>query len=736
MNAVISGAAGKALFSDGRSLKCFDIDDPSKLADCRQSDIPYLFGEARDLRVIENVELDLIVRELKSESDLSIALDLTLIALDAELDEDIRKDAIQDLDDLLADTELKERLESILYGRPVPDDGDLQGALRFCDKSRLANSFGFFQDLNRRQPLISKVNDAWEVIPTKIFGGHDERMNFQRVAVKRGLFRSLILTLETSQSFATFLLSAGLDDAIKQLHNYRQVLQVWSTPFREAVQSRIITTEIEDKREEVGTEHRRKRGRRVDIDRPAVLSEVHRRKEIISGAISRRDLEIVRELTDDLVEYQLRSGESKHLAKSLCDLAMEAKELGMFSLQLEFTERSINVAPADGWSWAQHGHALLKANRLVEAFAAYEQADSFGAGAVAKNGRAEVLKAQGRLDEALEAFNAVIEQHPEDVFAKNGRAEVLKAQGRLDEALEAFNAVIEQHPEDVVAKSGRAEVLKAQGRLDEALEAFSAVIEQHPEDVGAKNGRAEVLKAQGRLDEALEAFNAVIERHPEDVFAETGRAEVLKAQGRLEDALIAYSEITAKHPNDAVARNGRSCILASLHRFEEALEGLPALNPVGLEEWIGFHIRGVVLMRRRRIDEAVKIFQQGVDEAPFASCVPYFQASLAVALIRQEKYRDANRILSKIDNPNLQPQVETFRIHACGEEGEFEEASAAFEELTRRPWSVSDELLDELHRRYILKSPPKRSNDWVFDQEVGALLLVANQQSTISSYAH
>src|SRR5438105_578030 len=143
MNAVISGTAGRALLIDGKSLKTFDVDDPSNLVVRHQSDLPFMFGEGRDLRVIENADLDSIAKELKSEADFTLALDLTLISLDAELEEDIRKDAIQDLDELLGDAQIRDRLEGIIYARPLPDDADLDGALRFCDKSHLPNYFAF-----------------------------------------------------------------------------------------------------------------------------------------------------------------------------------------------------------------------------------------------------------------------------------------------------------------------------------------------------------------------------------------------------------------------------------------------------------------------------------------------------------------------------------------------------------------------------------------------------------------
>ncbi|HXM50420.1 MAG TPA: tetratricopeptide repeat protein [Pyrinomonadaceae bacterium] len=700
MNAVISGTAGRALLVDGKSLMSFDVDDPSKLVVRQQSDLPYLFGEGRDLRVIEHSDIESIARELEAESNLALALDLTLISLDEELEEDIRRDALQDLDELLSN-DLRDSLEGILYARPLPDERDLIGSLKFCEKSHLPNSFALLEGLERRQPLIEKVSAVWDVIPTKVFGGDEQRSYFQQIAVQRGLFRLLVIALEHQSGIPKFLLNAGLDSAVQQLRNYRQVLQAWSASFRKSDEAVTMMPDAESEFE-AKTSPRRRHGRRVGLNRPAVLREVNKRKGGISAAIRRHDMSLVKQLVDDLVDYQRENGEIEHAAKSLCDLAMEAKELGMFSLQLDLTERSISVAPDDGWSWAQQGDALLNMGLLDRALTAFHQAWAFGAGVVAKAGQGEVLKAMGHFEGALAAFEEAIAQDPNNVVAKNGRAEVLKVQGEFKGALAAFEEVIRQHPENVVAKSGRAEVLKAQGEFKGALAAFDEVIRQHPDDVVAK----------------------------------TGRAEVLKAQGEFKGALAAYDEVRNRFPDDAITRNGRIWTLVALGRYDEAIEGLPGGNPAGLEDWIAFHIRGMVLMRMRRIEEAIQIFQRGVSENPFPSSAAYFQVALAVALIRQGKYRDANSLLADIDAPNLKPQVDILRLHASGEEKQFEEATVAFQELTPKPWSISDELLDELHRRYILKAPPKKSNEWVFDQEETSLLLVAGQQTSVISYAY
>ena len=240
---------------------------------------------------------------------------------------------------------------------------------------------------------------------------------------------------------------------------------------------------------------RRRHGRRIGIDRPAMLREVNRRKAVIVEALHRRDLGLFNQLIEELIEYQ-RAGEPVHVAKSLCDLAMEAKNLRMFGLQVELTARSVTVAPDDGWSWAQHGDALLNMNRFDQAFQAYQQAKSFGAGVIARLAGPKCLRRRDVFPPLLLLFDEVIREHPENVFAKTGRAEVLKSQGEFEAALAAYEQIIREHPENVVAKAGRAEVLKAQGELEVALVAYEQIIREHPENVFAKAGRAEVLKCR------------------------------------------------------------------------------------------------------------------------------------------------------------------------------------------------------------------------------------------------
>ncbi len=729
MDAVISGRAGKALLLDGDSLKSFDVDDPSILVSRRQADLPYLFGETQDLRVIENTDIESVQQELKHDCDCNWALDLALISLDAELPDEIRKEAIEGLDELLADSRVVERLENILYARPLPEDADLTGALNLCGETRFSNALALLQRFQERQQLIREISEAWDIIPTHLFGGYDQQAEFQHVAVREGLFRALVIMLEsqrkasslrevsihlasarTNNRTSTFLLNAGLNDSIKKLRNYWQVLQHWASSFRQPSDAPEIEPEVEEGFDEE-VSPRRRHGRRVGIDRVIVLKKVNEKKAVIREAMQRRNFKYVHEMVDDLVSYHLNNSEHKHTAKSLCDLAIEAKELGIYPLQLELTERSVNLAPDDNWSWIQYGDALLNMQRLDDALKAYQQAGAFGAGVMAKRGQAEVLKAEGRFEEALSTFNEIIAEYPEAIFAHNSRADLLMMLGNFNESLAAYNDILLRQPEDVVARNGRAEVLRAMGQLDEALTVYNDIIDGYPENIVARNNRDEVLAAKGQLYQTLVTLNDIIDEYPEDAVAEKGRVKVLKDMGRLDNTLVAY--------------NGLSSTLAVSGRYNEALQFLPNKGPVILQDWSGYHLLGMILLRTGKESEAIQIFNEGAQNNPWPSSKQYFCNALAITSLKGGDFKEASQTLEEITSPVLQTAANILRIHAFGALGDRQRATAAYNRLATSPKFVSNELTQELYRRYISGEKPQHDEDWLFDQEIDLILLAA-----------
>lgn len=595
MDAIISGRAGVAFLVEGEVLSSFDVEDPTTLLPRRPADLRLIFGEAPDLQFLEGVDYAEAARHLERAFNCASALDLALILFDPQLTDDVRDDAADELERLLSDPPVVEYLENILYGRPLPAAADIAGALARCEGGRLPTLSATLQIIEGYQPAIRAVCAAWDNLPAKLFGGDEQKSEFQHVAVREGLFRRLALEAARGPHarVSDFILRSSLNHSITSLSHYREVLQQWIRPFRPHTAAPSVRHEVEEFLEESPFTHRERRGRRRRRNAEEELSKLQGQLDLIVTAMRRRDLAYARKITDEVIDYQLKTARPIHAAKTLCNLATEAKALDNYPFQLELTERAIQIAPDDGWSWAQYADALLKLQRPAEALKAYDQAISFGEGAVARSGRAETLRALGRLTEALDAYDSTIAQHPENVIAKTGR-------------------------------------------------------------IG---------------------------------------------------------------------------ILVALRRYDEALELLSVENPVTLHDWIGYHIRGMILLRTKKVDEAIRIFERGVRENPIPSSREYFRGALAVAYLRQRDYPKAESTLESVNAPLLQPQANVLRLHASGASGKYDRAAAAYEKLRDKPWFISDELVTELHRRYILKEEPRHDDDWVFEREADTRLFDPNQQA-------
>ena len=613
----------------------------------------------------------------------------------------------------------------------------------------------FLEDLGSYQPDIRLHREAWDDLPEELFGEPEMRQAFTYVAITAGAFRQFV---QAGPDDVDQVLYRCLDDRrFQRFPTFRQVLMFWARPFRKVKQQRPVNREDEEDYAEVEPCPEPARPGKVRRRDHGVFETVNKQKDAIKRLLLEGEVGRAFKYVDDLIQYQRNHSELQDVVRSLCDLAQYAKSVGAHHAQLALAERAVSAVPTDGWSQTQLGDAYLCLSRHEEALKAYGFAIQYGQDAVGRTGRAEVLKALGRLDEALQEYDSTVRDFPQNAVVRTGRAEVLKALGRLDgalqeydsavrdfphevvawcgraevlrelrrleEALQEYDRAVRDFPHDVVAWCGRAEVLKELGRLDEALQEYDSTIREFPQDAVARAGRAEVLKALGRLDEALQEYDSTIREFPHNAVARAGRAEVLKALGRLDQALQEYDSTIRDFPQDAVARTGKASLLVLLGRLDEAQAYLPKTTPRTQTDWVAIHIRGMIAMRQGHLDVAITTFQRGIRENPWVADRTYFRSALAVARLRRKEFRQAAEVIAEESAP-LCPACDVLRMHAFGALGEISEAQQASDRLTvvRLPTVIV--LREELSERYLSQgyARARHSDDWVFDQECRLVL--------------
>ena len=139
-------------------------------------------------------------------------------------------------------------------------------------------------------------------------------------------------------------------------------------------------------------------------------------------------------------------------------------------------------------------------------------------------------------------------------------------------------------------------------------------------------------------------------------------------------------------------------------------------EPACLQDWIALHVRGMIFLKERNLEEAVAIFQRGLT-CPFAKSRTYFRTALAIAKLRVKEYEVAARLASEDGFAWAMSAV--IRLHAYGELHEGEKAAAAYEETLKSHKPTAARLREELGARYVLRPPDHvwQSDDWVFEQE-------------------
>ena len=107
-----------------------------------------------------------------------------------------------------------------------------------------------------------------------------------------------------------------------------------------------------------------------------------------------------------------------------------------------------------------------------------------------------ILKEQGKLEEAIAAFNKAISLKPDYAEAHNNMAVTLQKQGKLEEAIEAYKKAIAIKPDYAEAHYNMGVNIQEQGKLDEAIACYKKALSLKPDHVEAHRNLSNLVKYQ------------------------------------------------------------------------------------------------------------------------------------------------------------------------------------------------------------------------------------------------
>ena len=232
-----------------------------------------------------------------------------------------------------------------------------------------------------------------------------------------------------------------------------------------------------------------------------------------------------------------------------------------------------------------------------------------------RNALGEVLRRQGKLDQAAAQYEQAIALDPSLIAAHANLGIVLAAQSRLDEAIACFQRALTIKPDSAKLYNHLGSALRQYGRLDEAALCHRQAIAINPSDPDARLHLGLTLWNQGQLDEAAGQFEQAITLRPAFFEALYNLGCVLRDRGKLTDARRVFQRLEELHPKSP----GVHMALAHCYLLEEdyqrgwqALEGRIELARdaawLGPPRWNGEPLAGrsVLLLAEQGLGDTIQ----------------------------------------------------------------------------------------------------------------------------------
>ncbi len=165
--------------------------------------------------------------------------------------------------------------------------------------------------------------------------------------------------------------------------------------------------------------------------------------------------------------------------------------------------------------------------------------------------RANQLKAQGRLDDAVAVYRQATETYPSSAVAEHNLAGALGDAGRARDAETHIRKAMQKGLDAPESWLVLARALQAQFRHDEAREAFQAVLARNPLLLDAQFEWAQLIWMQsGDADVALTRIDAAVAANPQAPGLRFIRARILEFTRGPAAAYACFADALKQWPND------------------------------------------------------------------------------------------------------------------------------------------------------------------------------------------
>jgi hypothetical protein len=187
LDAIYSGQAGIMALLEGAEARVRRAEDFDSEYMIGREGVSYLFQGCTDIVIVKGAREDALRADFLDAWEADRALRLLLISLDAEEDRNLRAEAADCLENLLAKTTTRIFIENELYSRMLPEDADSEF---LSDTKRWKLVSEMIAEIKNNQTSIGQRRGEWDKLPSNLFADED-KTRFEEHAIRSGAFRYL-----------------------------------------------------------------------------------------------------------------------------------------------------------------------------------------------------------------------------------------------------------------------------------------------------------------------------------------------------------------------------------------------------------------------------------------------------------------------------------------------------------------------------------------------------------------
>jgi tetratricopeptide (TPR) repeat protein len=252
-----------------------------------------------------------------------------------------------------------------------------------------------------------------------------------------------------------------------------------------------------------------------------------------------------------------------------------------------------------------------------------------------------------RFDEAIAAYEAVLEKSPDTAQAYIGIGNIHARRGAYDEALECYDGALHIRKDlpPALMMSGNAYLKK--GMEDRALERFQQAVDANPGMAQARLSMSRIYSKQGRTQDAIACLHEALEYNPQLQSAQLALAGIYQREGDTEAAVKEIEAVIARDPESAQGQFRYAAILAEKKDYRSAIGACRKAVALKADNSAAHLLLGRCYLETGQHELAAKAFAQASELDPNSMVAKLGTVQVKMAMNRLD---EAKRVLVELAN--------------------------------------------------------------------------------------